>query len=605
MAKKEEAKLLLKIKETGSGALNKTKLLVAGIGAAVVAAGAAVVGFVSKSISAYKEQERAVNSLNQSLVQQGIFTQDLSQEYQRNAAELQKLTTFGDEAIISAQAQIQGYIGQEKVTKDLTKAILDFATAQQIDLKSAADLVGKTIGSSTNALSRYGISIDSSATASEKLAIVTEELNTRFGGQSEAAAKGLGVLDQLSNTVGDLFEVFGQKFAPIIVLVAQNLNDLAVSAQKSGGFIDTMASIVGFLAQKLVVAKAAITIVGKLIGTTFTTAFKAAAKAIEGDFGGALDTIRAGAQKSREGVVETTQAMHQDLRDLNAAFNEEQQQNVEMQLEQSAANNELKRQQAYEARLAELEDVDNLNVAQLEKEVAHQRILADEEKRAELIRLNQIIKHSKDKEKVLEATRQKEALIAKETTAVKKDELANQIHLEEIFQDKRFKATQNGLGAISQLQRSKSKELAAIGKAAAVAQITIDTAMGASKAYNALAWIPIVGVALGLAAAGAVIAYGAERISDVVSAPTPMAEGGIVQATPGGTFAQLGEAGQDEAVIPLEDSGLPLGQSNINITVNGGLMGDAASAREFARSIDRELLRLREENEATSFTANV
>jgi len=32
---------------------------------------------------------------------------------------------------------------------------------------------------------------------------------------------------------------------------------------------------------------------------------------------------------------------------------------------------------------------------------------------------------------------------------------------------------------------------------------------------------------------------------------TAFAAGGIVRATPGGVFAQIGEAGQDEAVIPL------------------------------------------------------
>jgi uncharacterized coiled-coil protein SlyX len=35
--------------------------------------------------------------------------------------------------------------------------------------------------------------------------------------------------------------------------------------------------------------------------------------------------------------------------------------------------------------------------------------------------------------------------------------------------------------------------------------------------------------------------------------PKFMAEGGIVKATPGGTDVTVGEAGQDEAVVPLEE----------------------------------------------------
>lgn len=51
------------------------------------------------------------------------------------------------------------------------------------------------------------------------------------------------------------------------------------------------------------------------------------------------------------------------------------------------------------------------------------------------------------------------------------------------------------------------------------------------------------------------------------------AHGGIVKATPGGTIARIGEAGRDEAVIPLpRDGGLGGGQTIVNITVQGSLI---------------------------------
>lgn len=75
-----------------------------------------------------------------------------------------------------------------------------------------------------------------------------------------------------------------------------------------------------------------------------------------------------------------------------------------------------------------------------------------------------------------------------------------------------------GANELAKLQASKSKELQAIGKAAAVANIVIATAEGAMKAYAAFAWIPLIGPALGIAAAGAVIAYGAEQTGTVMGA---------------------------------------------------------------------------------------
>jgi len=72
------------------------------------------------------------------------------------------------------------------------------------------------------------------------------------------------------------------------------------------------------------------------------------------------------------------------------------------------------------------------------------------------------------------------------------------------------------LGDLSKLQNSESKKMFKIGKAAALAQVAIDTPKAAMSAYSSLAGIPIVGPALGAVAAAAAIAAGvsnAQRIS--------------------------------------------------------------------------------------------
>jgi TP901 family phage tail tape measure protein len=88
----------------------------------------------------------------------------------------------------------------------------------------------------------------------------------------------------------------------------------------------------------------------------------------------------------------------------------------------------------------------------------------------------------------------------------------------------------NTAGQLAQLQNSKNKTLKAIGKRAAQAQIAIDTARGAVAAYTSLAGIPFIGPGLGAAAAAALVAYGAERITQVNAAQ----RGGIVPNAVGG-----------------------------------------------------------------------
>lgn len=61
-----------------------------------------------------------------------------------------------------------------------------------------------------------------------------------------------------------------------------------------------------------------------------------------------------------------------------------------------------------------------------------------------------------------------------------------------------------------------------------------------------------------------------------------LAEGGIVMPRPGGTQAIIGEAGQAEAVIPLDRLGsFGGGGANVNITVNAGMGTDGAALGEY------------------------
>ena len=106
-----------------------------------------------------------------------------------------------------------------------------------------------------------------------------------------------------------------------------------------------------------------------------------------------------------------------------------------------------------------------------------------------------------------------------------------------------FKAAQGAANELVALQNSKHKELAAIGKAAAIFQITTDTARGAMSAYASLAPIPIVGPALGAAAAAAVIAYGVERLSSATSAS-------FAVGTPNIPQDQLATVHQGEMIVP-------------------------------------------------------
>lgn len=169
--------------------------------AATFAVGA-IINFGKTAFKALDTQRKAEAALLTAL--QGRM--GIQQELIKQAKELQKITLFGDEETIRAQSMIAAFVRTEATLKRVTPLVLDMATALGMDLVGAASLIAKTLGSSTNALSRYGITVTGSVGSTERLTSLTDGLSKAFKGQAEAAAEADVSLTQLKNRWGDLKE---------------------------------------------------------------------------------------------------------------------------------------------------------------------------------------------------------------------------------------------------------------------------------------------------------------------------------------------------------------------------------------------------------------
>jgi len=172
-----------------------------------------LVAFAAASVKAFDDQAKAEAKLLTALNGNEAAFKSLKEQ----AQELQKVTLFGDEQTIAAQSMLATMGLEEEAIKRLTPLIQDMATAKGMDLVAAADLVAKSVGSSTNALSRYGIQIEGAVGSSDRLDSAVEALSGQFKGQSEAAAEaGAGGLTQLKNSFGDLMETIGEALMPVL-----------------------------------------------------------------------------------------------------------------------------------------------------------------------------------------------------------------------------------------------------------------------------------------------------------------------------------------------------------------------------------------------------
>jgi hypothetical protein len=141
--------------------------------------------------------------------------------------------------------------------------------------------------------------------------------------------------------------------------------------------------------------------------------------------------------------------------------------------------------------------------------------------------------------------------------------------------------------------------MASVGKAAAIGQATVDAYLAIQKTLASVPYPANIAAAAGI---------GIQAFANVSKiAGVQLAEGGIVRAQPGGIQATIGEGGQDEAVIPLDRAGeFGLGGGGGNtIIFNGPVMGDESQAMEFARAIDRSLLKLRQSNQSVAFETDI
>ena len=196
----------------------------------------AIINWSNKMLAAYDKQAKAESELLVALKGRKIATKELIEQ----AGQLQKKTLFGDEETIHADALIAAFVKEKDQIKQIIPLVQDFAAAKRMNLAAAADLVSKTLGSSTNALTRYGIVVKGAVGSNERLQSTIKGLSDAFKGQAAAAAEaGTGGLKQLSNLWGDMKERIGkliyQGIKPLIPALKAMLtptNDVIGSLEK-------------------------------------------------------------------------------------------------------------------------------------------------------------------------------------------------------------------------------------------------------------------------------------------------------------------------------------------------------------------------------------
>jgi len=182
------------------------------------------------------------------------------------ASELQGKTLFGDETILDkSTARLLAFTNITGENFKRTQALaLDLATALEMDLGSASLQLGKALSdpaTKLSSLSRAGIAFSKEQTEvikklaetgdiAKAQAMILDELERKFGGQAEAAARtGLGAVQQLKNAWGDFLEWIGAAIMPFATKIAGALSTVVQMLQSmSPAMMQTIVVVAGLVA---------------------------------------------------------------------------------------------------------------------------------------------------------------------------------------------------------------------------------------------------------------------------------------------------------------------------------------------------------------------
>jgi len=221
--------------------------------AAAIAAVAAfavkkIIDFGRAALDAYAIQEKAERRLESVVRATGGAAGWSSDQMKQYAAELQKVTTFGDETTISAMAVIATF--KEIKGKEFARATelaMDLSTVMGTDLKSSSMQLAKALNEPAKGmlmLGRAGVqfteeqkemirTMDEAGDIAGAQNVMLDEMAAQFGGAARDEAKTFsGVMTQLSNRVGDLWEVMGASLAPVLSLLVPLFDGLITVGEK-------------------------------------------------------------------------------------------------------------------------------------------------------------------------------------------------------------------------------------------------------------------------------------------------------------------------------------------------------------------------------------
>lgn len=167
----------------------------------------------------------------------------------------------------------------------------------------------------------------------------------------------------------------------------------------------------------------------------------------------------------------------------------------------------------------------------------------------------------------------------KEKTRIEDEEIKKRFGIAQVYRQLDLQSAAAIAGQMAGMMNSKSRAMFEVGKAGAIAEAVINTYTAATGAFKALAGIPIIGPALGAAAAAAAVVAGMANVSRIRAtqfgggaAAAPVFAANPVTGVPAGSV------GSSTVQLPAAPAAAP--RTQIDVTIINERVDDRVDVKE-------------------------
>ena len=232
---------------------------------------AGLIATITKSVRAFDAIDRASKKMEAALRGANEPIEDGMKRATDFAETLQKLTRFSDDAALSSLALARSMGFTQGQAEALTISASDLATGLEMNLNTAIRYISRSAVEGSNLLARYGVALSDteqkafdSGTANERLALMLDVVNNRFGGLAEeAGTTAVGAFVILRNEISNVTESFGSLLdSPVAVFLRRITHIVKTTREALAGLNGEQAQFVA----KMVLGATAVTGIAFALG---------------------------------------------------------------------------------------------------------------------------------------------------------------------------------------------------------------------------------------------------------------------------------------------------------------------------------------------------